>query len=314
MVGPLTIELTVEEYLSGNRVDTFLGKHLRNYSPWRIQRIVQHGGASVDGREVLNTERLYPGQTLTVRLLEPPDKLIAPQPADLDILYEDPWILVINKPPGVICHPVGDYQTDTLCHYVQDHLSHRLVSIEFQSQRVSKAYLSLAEGVIAEDEMMIDYPIGQSSGDSILMSAKADARDAKPSRTRIRVLNRFDNHTFVEAKPLTGRNHQIRVHLAEIGHPVVADEYYLARGGLKPQRPNFPPEFDWGDDIPNSVDKATGLTRHFLHAYRLEFTHPITEEWMQFFAPLTADLNAALHRLSHEKAKHSEVDPVESEH
>ncbi|MDB4637399.1 RluA family pseudouridine synthase [bacterium] len=331
MVVPLTIELTVEEYLSGNRVDTFLGKHLRNYSPWRIQRMVQHRAATIDGRVVENTERVYPGQRLVVRLLEPPDKLIAPQAAELDIIFEDPWILVINKPAGVICHPVGDYQTDTLCHYVQahldrqsicrgamrpgivhrldrqtsgaivvtkDHLSHRLVSIEFQAGRVSKAYLALTEGVVIQDEMMVDYSIGQSSGDTILMSAKADARDAKPSRTRVRVLQRFADHTFVEAKPYTGRNHQIRVHLAEVGHPIVGDEYYLARGGLKPKRPDYSAGYDWGDEIPNSVDPVTGLTRHFLHAYRLEFSHPITEEWMTFFAPLTPDLNAALHCLS----------------
>ena len=175
MAGPLTIELTVEEYLSGNRVDTFLGKHLRNYSPWRIQRIDPAWGSDRRWSRGCREHRaaLPWANDSTVRLLEPPDKLIAPQPAELEILYEDPWILVINKPAGVICHPVGEYQTDTLCHYVQahldrqsicrgamrpgivhrldrqtsgaivvtkDHLSHRLVSIEFQAGRVSKAY------------------------------------------------------------------------------------------------------------------------------------------------------------------------------
>ncbi|MBD3675054.1 MAG: RluA family pseudouridine synthase [Planctomycetaceae bacterium] len=331
MTGLPELELTVEEYLSGNRVDTFLGKHLRNYSPWRIQRIVQNGGATIDGRVVDVIERLYAGQRVRVRLLEPPDKLIAPHDADLEILFEDPWIMVINKPAGVICHPVGDYQSDTLCHHIQahldrqslgpgvmrpgivhrldrqtsgaivvtkDHLSHRMLSIEFQNERVSKAYLALAQGTIPGDEKMIDYPIGQSRGDTILMSAKAGAIDAKPSRTRIRVLQRFSQHTFVEAKPFTGRNHQIRVHLAEIGHPIVGDEYYLPFGKLKPKRPDYPAEFPWLEEVPNTVDPETGLTRHFLHAYRLEFSHPITEEWMTFHAPLTPDLSAALHRLS----------------
>lgn len=331
MSGFPKIEFTVEEYLSGNRVDTFLGKHLRNYSPWRIQRIIRNGGASIDGREVDVTERLYVGQRVQVRLLEPPDKLIAPHDSELDILFEDPWIMVINKPAGVICHPVGDYQTDTLCHHIQahldrqalgkgvmrpgivhrldrqtsgaivvtkDHLSHRMLSIEFQSERVSKAYLALTQGAIQKSEIMIDYPIGQCNGDTILMSAKADAIDAKPSRTRIRVLKRFPDHSFVEAKPFTGRNHQIRVHLAEIGYPIVGDEYYLPHGKLKPKRPDVPAEFAWLEEIPNTVDFDTGLTRHFLHAYRLEFSHPITEEWMTFHAPLTADLTAALHRLS----------------
>lgn len=334
MQRPPQLELTVEGYLRGSRVDTFLGRHLRNYSPWRIQRIIQNGGVTIDGREVELSERLYSGQRLTVRLLEPPDKLIAPEPLELEILFEDPWIMVINKPAGVICHPVGEFQTGTLCHVVQahldrhsitkgvmrpgivhrldrqtsgaivvtkDHLSHRLMSIEFQSERVSKAYVALAQGVMSQDERLIDLPIGQSRGDTILMSAKAGARDPKPSKTRVRVLKRFSAHTFVEAKPYTGRNHQIRVHLAEIGYPIVGDEYYLPFGRLKPKRPDVPPDCDWGNEIPNTVDHATGLTRHFLHARRIEFMHPITEQWMTFHAPLTADLSAALHRLEREE-------------
>jgi len=160
--------------------------------------------------------------------------------------------------------------------------------------------------VFSQEEMIIDHPIGQARGDTILMSAKADALAAKPSKTRIRVLQRFDRHTLVEAKPFTGRNHQIRVHLAEIGHAIVGDEYYLPHGTLKSKRPEAPQEFPWVDEIPNTVDSATGLTRHFLHAYRLEFEHPITKQWMTFFAPLTADLNAALHRLSKEQKSNSQ--------
>lgn len=332
------LELIVEEYLSGSRVDTILGKHLRNYSPWRIQRMIQHGCARMEGRLLEGTERLYVNQRLKVRLLEPPDKLIAPEAHDLDILYEDPWMLVVNKPAGVICHPVGDYQTGTLCHFVQahldrqaisrglmrpgivhrldrqtsgvilvtkDHLSHRLVSIEFQSGRVSKAYVALAAGRVSAENQLVDRAIGQARGDTVLMSAKADAIDARPSKTRIRVLEHFESHTYVEAKPLTGRNHQIRVHLAEIGHPIIGDEYYQAHGVLKPKRPDVPHEFRGDEEIPNTVDAATGLTRHFLHAYWLGFTHPITEQWMTFHAPLTADLSAALHRLRSMKTQGS---------
>ena len=128
MFRPLQIELIVEDYLRGSRVDTFLGKHLRNYSAWRIQRIIQNGGVTIDGRAIELSERLYHGQRLTVRLLEPPDHLITPETTDLEILFEDPWILVVNKPAGVICHPVGDYQTGTLCHAVQAHLDRHSIS------------------------------------------------------------------------------------------------------------------------------------------------------------------------------------------
>ena len=332
---PLKVELTVESYLKGTRVDGFLLKHFRNYSSWRIQRMIQAGCAKIDGRTIDLSERLYRGQRVEFSLLEPPDKLLPPEDHELEILFEDPWLLVINKPPGMICHPTGDYQTGSLCNAIQghldrrtavtgllrpgivhridrqtsgaivvtkDHLSHRLVSIEFQRERVSKAYYALVQGVISQDEILIDLPIGQARGDTILMSAKAGALDARPSKTRVRVMQRFAEQTFVEAKPFTGRNHQIRVHLAEVGFPLVGDEYYEAGGKLKPPRPDIP--LEWDTEIgptPNTTDPATGLTRHFLHAGRLAFSHPITGEWMEFLAPLTADLQAALHRLNRMK-------------
>ncbi len=334
MPAPPCLELFVETYLRGNRIDSFLLKHLRNYSPWRIQRIIQAGGAAIDDEPAELTSRVYPGQRVSVRLFEPPDKLLEPEALDFEVLYEDAWLLVLNKPAGMICHPVGDFQTESLCNAVQahldrqtarpgllrpgivhrldrqtsgaivvtkDHLSHRQVSIQFQQERIDKAYIALAEGVLSEDERVVDLPIGQSRGDTILMSARADAMDAKPSKTRLRVLRRFAAQTLVEAKPYTGRNHQIRVHLAAIGHPVVADEYYETGGRLKSKRPAVPEECGEADEYPNAVDAATGLTRHFLHAYRLAFAHPITGEWMRFRAPLTADLSAALHRLAREQ-------------
>jgi 23S rRNA pseudouridine1911/1915/1917 synthase len=328
---PLKVELTVEAYLRGMRVDRFLMKHFRNYSAWRMQRMIQAGCARLDGRVLELDERLYFGQRIEFHLIEPPDKLLPPESIELEILFEDPWLMVVNKPAGMICHPTGDFQAGSLCNAVQahldrqtpfpgmlrpgivhrldrqtsgaiavpkEHLSHRRVSIEFQRERVSKSYLALVEGVISRDEFTIDLPIGQARGDTILMSAKAGAIDARPSKTRIRVLRRFERHTFVEAKPFTGRNHQIRVHLAEAGFPIVADEYYEAGGRLKAKRPDLPDDWQPEDDVfPNAVDPATGLTRHFLHAYRLAFAHPMTEEWMEFHAPLTSDLRAALYRL-----------------
>lgn len=336
------IELFVEKYLKGVRLDRFLTKHFRNYSSWRLQRIVRAGGVQIDDEPAETVSRVYPGQRVTVRLVEPPDKLLEPEEHDLEILFEDPWLLVINKPAGMICHPVGDYQSRSLCNAVQrylnqqttragllrpgivhrldrqtsgvivvpkDHFSHRMLSIQWQDERTSKCYIALAEGVIRQDERTIDFPIGQAPGDTILMSAKAGAIDAKPSRTLIRVLERFPQHTLVEAVPFTGRNHQIRVHLAEIGHPVVADEYYEPGGRLKPKRPEIPAEWQ-NDEWPNAVDAATGLTRHFLHAFRLSLTHPVTQEWMEFRAPLTPDLTAALHRLSRESREPAEAVPM----
>ncbi len=167
---PFTAELIVERYLSGVRVDSFLIRHFRNYTPFRMQRIVRAGQVKIDDTTAETNERVYCGERVTVRLIEPPDKLHAPQPLPLRVVFEDAWIIVVDKPPGQITHPAGDLQTGTLCNALQahfdrqtawpgllrpgivhrldrmtsglivvtkEHLSHRQLSIQFQRERVS---------------------------------------------------------------------------------------------------------------------------------------------------------------------------------
>jgi 23S rRNA pseudouridine1911/1915/1917 synthase len=351
MSQPLTVELIVEAYLSGKRIDSFLLRHLRNYTPFRMQRMVHAGLAMIDGMPVDLQQRVFEGQRVTLRLVEPPDKLLEPEPVPLDVLYDDPWLIVVNKPPGCIAHPVGEYQAGTLANAVQhyldrrtpvrgllrpglvhrldrftsgvmvitkEHLSHRLLSIQFQNERITKSYLALVEGIVAKDEGRINLPIGGfPGGNSVLASAKRNAIAPRPAHTSYQVLERFDGYTWLRAKPRTGRLHQIRVHLAEIGHPVVDDEYYAAFGKIKqppPKRPQHEGVFD--DDLPelelesieleaadslSAASNATGqpalVGRHALHAHTLAFMHPITKEHLEFQAPLAADLQTVLNRL-----------------
>src|SRR5690606_35897383 len=103
-------------------IDSFLSKHLRNYTPWRIARIVRAGGVRIEGVRVELRERVRTGQRVEINLIEPPDKLLKSVPFDLPILYEDPWLIVINKPPGIIAHPAGEFQTHSLVNAVQSHL------------------------------------------------------------------------------------------------------------------------------------------------------------------------------------------------
>lgn len=270
-MNPFTAELVVEGYLNGVRIDSFLEKHFRNYTPWRLQRIVRAGMVRVNDEPVRLVYRVGVGQRVTVRLSEPPDKLLRSQPRSLEILYEDPWLIAVNKPPGMVAHPCGDFQTGTLANALQahldretthpgllrpgivhrldrltsgvilvpkEHLAHRRLSIQFQQERVSKTYVALVDGVVPNDRGVIDFPIGRCpSGRSILASCRGDAVDRQPSRTRYEVLQRFGDHTLVMAKPATGRFHQIRVHFATLGYPVTADEYYLPFGEVRPPRP-----------------------------------------------------------------------------
>jgi 23S rRNA pseudouridine1911/1915/1917 synthase len=232
---------------------------------------------------------------------------LEPEPRTLEILYEDPWILVVIKPAGLVAHPVGEFQTGTLANAVQWHLdrqthlkgllrpgivhrldrmtsgvmvlakehhSHTDLSVQFQRGLVKKTYLALLEGNLIEDQGEINLPIGHAaSRATVLMSAAPDARKPKPAQTRYEVIERFPGRTLVRAWPRTGRNHQIRVHFAAIGHPVVGDEFYESGGMIKPPALNRE-------------------ARHALHAARLEFRHPITRIPLAMEAPLPEDILA----------------------
>jgi 23S rRNA pseudouridine1911/1915/1917 synthase len=343
---PFTAELIVERYLSGVRIDTFLARQFRNYTPWRLQRMVAAGQVRIDGTTVAIEERVYHGDTVSVRLIEPPDRLHRPQPLPLNIVYEDVWLIVVDKPPGQITHPAGDLQTGTLCNALQhhfdqqtvcpgllrpgivhrldrmtsglivvakEHLAHRQLSIQFQRERICKGYLALVDGVLESDSGTIDVPIGTSpEAGSVLMSCSPDAGDRRASRTDYEVLARGTQHTLVRARPRTGRNHQIRLHMASIGHPVLGDEFYGPFGAIKlskaeykalcARRANGPRNGSSGESAGEvEADEPTG--RHALHAHRLEFEHPILGGRVVFESPLPADLCAMIQRLQVRQAR-----------
>jgi 23S rRNA pseudouridine1911/1915/1917 synthase len=268
-----------------------------------------------------------------VRLIEPPDKLLPPTPGPLAVLYEDSWILVVVKPAGQIVHPAGDYASNSLANVVQhhldqqthwrgllrpgivhrldrltsgviivskEHLSHALLTEAFMLRKVHKTYVALVVGVVEPDQGVLDQPIGGiDDRDSCLMRTGADAFEARSARTEFRVLERFAEHTLVEAKPVTGRHHQIRVHFANIGHPVVDDEFYGSFGWIKKSPDGTvlrEPEgrAESGGRMP---DEGLLVGRHALHAHRIEFRHPITWEPLCLEAPLPLDIAQAVNRL-----------------
>ncbi|MEK6262559.1 MAG: RluA family pseudouridine synthase [Planctomycetota bacterium] len=306
----------VESYLSGTRVDTFLARHLRSYTAWRLHRLVRAGQVTVNGTVAGADQRVFTGESVSVRLLEPPDNLMPAEEISFEIVFEDQWLLIVNKPAGLIIHPTGKNPSGTLTNAVQhhldgqsdypgqrkpgivhrldrdtsgvvaiakDHLSLRLLSIEFQRERISKSYIALVDGIMEDDEGTIDLPIGRSCGESsALMTCRADALDAKPSKTSYEVIERYPRHTLVKAKPRTGRLHQIRVHFATLGHPVVGDDFYAVRGELKPER------------ISNAPPNSPFISRQALHAAEISFTHPMTNEWQTFTASLPNDMEQAI--------------------
>jgi 23S rRNA pseudouridine1911/1915/1917 synthase len=361
--APFEAQLTVENYLHGVRIDSFLVRHFRNYTPYRMQRLVRAGQVRIEGVQAESSSRVYRGQAVHVRLLEPPDHLLPAEPRELEILYEDQWLVVVNKPADLVVHPCGNFSSGSLANALQahfdrqtqlpglvrpgivhrldrltsgvmvcpkDHLAHRHLGISWEQGRVSKAYLALVYGEPLEDRGEVGTPIGQwPGGGTIRMSVSTDAIDPRPSRTRYEVLERFQGYSLVRARPLTGRLHQIRVHMASIGHPLLADEFYgpspvFREADLAHRAKQLPsPFFGSGDQLPQTgqslrqtanVDEEDAederetprlpkaddplnpllIDRQALHAEQLQFLHPITLQAMDFRAPWPADLGRVL--------------------
>ncbi len=304
--APYTSTVTVCDYLSGSSVEAVLVRHFRNYTTWRMQRMVATGCVKVndqilDGR----FRRVFRGDRVTIRLVEPPDKIHVAEPMDLDIVYEDPWYIVISKPPGLVAHPVGLLQSGTLVNGLQayldqfshlpglirpgivhrldrmtsglmittkDHEGHRLISLDFEHRQISKAYLAVVHGAVQADTGTIDLDMGARQG-SILMTTEPGARWYKTAVTDYRVLRRYEDRTLVYVMPRTGRVHQIRCHFHAIGHPLIGDEFY-------------------GFEEPTS--ERPGNARHALHAAVLSFRHPMLNREVIFRSNLPEDLQAML--------------------
>jgi 23S rRNA pseudouridine1911/1915/1917 synthase len=222
----------------------------------------------------------------------------------------------------------------------KDHLAHRHLGISWEQGRVSKAYLALVYGEPEAETGEVGTAIGQwPGGGTIRMSVSTDAIDPRPSRTKYEVVERFPGYALVRARPLTGRLHQIRVHLSSIGHPLLADEFYgpsavFRQSDLRHRVTRLPsPFFGAGASLPKTgqalrtrdpetdyEDEETGLPpaqepddplnpllldRQALHAERLQFLHPITRDAMEFHAPLPADIGRVLTALRAERNRPS---------
>ena len=302
-------EFIVEPYLSGVRIDSFLVKHLRNFTTWRISRMVAAGLATVNGLPADTTQRVFRGQHVRIRLAEPPDKLLDSDEGGVPIVYEDPWLMVVDKPAGMVAHPVGRFQSGTLTNVLQPHLdqqtasvsllragivhrldrmtsglmavtkehhAHRIISEDFQAGRLQKTYIALVEGRVSFKERLIELPIGnRPDGRGVLMSAKADALRPRHAKTGVTVLQRRQHVSVIACRLYTGRNHQIRVHLAELGHPVLGDELYGPHGTVRSE--------------PQTNSPIPTEKRHALHAAKLQFRHPILKTALCFASSVPPD-------------------------
>jgi 23S rRNA pseudouridine1911/1915/1917 synthase len=291
--------------LGGQRADRVAATLFPEFSRVLLAGWLDDGSLMVDGAAVKPKTRLVGGETLSLDAA-PPDRenWTVAEPVPFRVLYEDDDLLVIDKPAGVVVHPGAGNLSGTLVNGLLAYrpalrqlpragIVHRLdkdtsgimlVAASLQSQlalsralarrTVSRRYLAVVEGPMTGG-MDIDRPIGR---DPQRRTRQAVRDDGRPALTRVRVLQRFDVHTVVEATLETGRTHQIRVHLASVGHPLVGDRRYGARGRV-------PPTASAG-----LVDRIHGFPRQALHAARLGFVHPTSGEALQLEAPVPRDL------------------------
>jgi 23S rRNA pseudouridine1911/1915/1917 synthase len=289
--------------LGGQRLDQAVAAQLSQLSRAQVQRLIKAGAVTVNGRTSKPSYLVAVGDQIVVRLPEEAETAVLPEPVPLDILYEDEHLLVVDKPAGMVVHPAYGHSSGTLVNALLAHapqvanvggleragVVHRLdrdtsglllvakdeetrvgLQRQFKRRQIAKSYLALVEGRVTPREGVIEAPVGR---DKRQRKRMAVVRSGREATTTYRVIEAFADHTLLEVRPHTGRTHQVRVHLAWLGYPLVGDEVY----GLRRQR------------------LLQG--RHFLHAWRIAFTHPITGERMSFEAPLPRELDAVLARL-----------------
>lgn len=308
----------VESECHGWRLDRFLQKRIRRLSRSRIQRVI-NGDCDVNGRQGRPALRVFTGDTVTFRRPAPPEPVV---PREVGVRYADPDLYVLDKPAGLPIHPTARYHYSTLtavlrerfpgewlrvCHRLDRETSGLLIVARtpeaesamkkaFARRLIKKRYLALVHGDLVTDEngvLIVDRPIGPAGSKvRVRMAVRPVDEGGLPARTEVRVLRRFrlpgslgpgaGAATLVECRPHTGRQHQIRVHLFSLGHPIVGDKLY-------PDEELF---LDWAEGGDDAVADRLLLRRHALHAAGLTLVHPRTGASLTIESPLPPELAA----------------------
>lgn len=287
------------------RLDKYLTEQFPEQTRSYLQKLIKDGEVLVNGKTVKAGYQLTKGDEVSVNIPEPKELDVEPQKMDLDIVYEDEDVILINKPKGMVVHPAPGHTTDTLVngllYHCKDNLSgingvarpgivhridrdttgilivckndmsHNSIAAQLKEHSITRRYRALVHGNVKNDTGTVEGPIGRHPVDRKKMAI--NERNGKPAVTHYTVLERFGNYTLIECVLETGRTHQIRVHMTSIGHPLVGDEVY------GPAKCPF---------------KLQGQS---LHAMVLGFVHPRTGEYMEFSADLPAYFEDLLRKL-----------------
>lgn len=297
--------------LAGKRLDQALSQLFPDYSRNRIQDWIRAGVVTVNGQPAETKQKLFGGEDVVLTPVFDVVTQVAPEAIPLHIVYEDEALIVVDKPQGLVVHPAAGHHDGTLQNALLHHdpaldkvprsgivhridkdtsgllmvartvEAHKRLVEQLQAHTVHRQYLALVQGTLTGGGT-IDLPIGRHGSDRKRFAVRPDG---KPAVTHYRIAERFQAHTLVEVQLETGRTHQIRVHMAHIGHPLVGDPVYGGRARL-PQGAS-----------PELIAALQGFKRQALHAGSLGIDHPETESYMEWESPLPSDFEALLDRL-----------------
>ncbi len=309
------MDLAVPSEKAAERLDLFLRIHYPQHSRSSLQALIKAGAIRVNGKKMRPAYLVQPGDKIAVELPEPEPLTARPEALPLSIAYEDGDLLVVNKAAGMTVHPAPGATKGTLVnallHYCRDlsgingalrpgivhrldkqtsglllvakrDAAHRTLAASLQAHQIERRYAALVWGVLGDKNGRIEAPIGRHPNHREKMAVVEGGRAAA---THFSVAERCPFTTLVECQLETGRTHQIRVHLAHIGHPVFGDPVYGGRDQTRGIRPEYRRQANW---------MLSRIKRQALHAKKLRFAHPTTGEMMEFAAPLPEDFQAAL--------------------
>lgn len=314
------VEFVVEENEAGQRLDVLLTIHFHDYSRGHLRRVITSGGVTLDGKGGKPASRVHPGQRISIVLPEIPRQSPRPEDIPLEILYEDEDLVVVNKPPGMVVHPARGHWSGTLVGALQFHFGpslsstggplrpgivHRLdrdtsgailvartdrahsrLAIQFETRSIEKEYFAIVVGTPDRDSDIINRSIAVHPVHREKMTTVREESHGRTAQTFYEVVERFDGFAALAVRPKTGRTHQIRVHLAHAGFPVLCDRHYGSRS-----------QITRGEIRRDPGDTTVLLERQALHARRLRFVHPRSGQPMEIEAPLPADMAAVLEEL-----------------
>ena len=307
-------EFAVKARMGGKRIDAYLTHRYPDYSRSVIQKVIDVGAVLINGETTKASAKVREGDLIRVWLPELSDDAPTPEDIPLTIAYEDDAFVVVIKPPGLVTHPAKGNWTGTLVNALQFHFdklstvggsnrpgivhrldrdtsgllivakddrAHAALARQFAERTIRKEYIALVYGAPDRDRDTISLPIGPHPTNREKMAVRLPADGGKESVTFYEVLERFEGFALVRCRPKTGRTHQIRVHLTQIGHPILSDKMYAGRPQLLLSDLAVPGLAD-GDRVL--------LGRQALHAHALHFTHPLTGEALDLTAPLPDDI------------------------